>query len=64
MGRIKRGGYIFVRWIGDHEPFHVHVYKDDREIAKVQLEPVVFIEGEINIKVFCIIKELIKEGKL
>ena len=64
MGRIKRGGYIFVRWIVDHEPFHVHVYKDDRHVAKVQLDPVIFLEGQINIRIYKIIKELIEEGKL
>lgn len=26
MGRIRRGGYVFEWFIGDHEPRHVHVY--------------------------------------
>ncbi len=25
MGRIRRGGYIFEWWVGDHPPRHVHV---------------------------------------
>jgi hypothetical protein len=25
MGRIRRGGYIFTTWKGDHPPRHVHV---------------------------------------
>jgi hypothetical protein len=25
MGRVRRGGYIFDWWIGDHDPRHVHV---------------------------------------
>ena len=25
MGRIRRGGYIFEWWTGDHPPRHVHV---------------------------------------
>ena len=25
MGRVRRGGYIFESWIGDHPPRHVHV---------------------------------------
>jgi hypothetical protein len=25
MGRIRRGGYIFEWWIGDHPPRHIHV---------------------------------------
>jgi len=26
MGKIRRGGYIFVWWLGDHLPRHVHVF--------------------------------------
>jgi hypothetical protein len=29
MGRIRRGGYVFISWIGDHPPRHVQVYDDD-----------------------------------
>ena len=38
MGRIRRGGYIFEFWVGDHPPRHVHVLKDRRLIAKVELD--------------------------
>lgn len=27
MGRKKAGGFIFEWYIGDHEPFHVHIYE-------------------------------------
>jgi hypothetical protein len=64
MGRIKRGGYIFEFWKGDHHPSHVHVYKDNKPVAKIQLDPVKVLDGEVNIKVFYIIRDLIKEGKL
>ena len=26
MGKIRRGGYLFIWWSGDHEPRHVHVF--------------------------------------
>ncbi len=26
MGKIWRGGYLFIWWKGDHEPRHVHVF--------------------------------------
>ncbi|MFA7234702.1 MAG: hypothetical protein WC076_11390 [Terrimicrobiaceae bacterium] len=32
MGKIRRGGYVFEWWIGDHEPRHVHVSKIDGRI--------------------------------
>lgn len=30
MGKIRRGGYVFVWWVGDHSPPHVHVF-DNKE---------------------------------
>jgi hypothetical protein len=37
MGKIRRGGYVFVTWIGDHGN-HVHVYQDSRLVMKWDLE--------------------------
>ncbi len=25
MGKVRRGGYIFEWWIGDHPPRHLHI---------------------------------------
>ena len=39
MGRVRRGGYTFIWWIGDHDPRHVHVFdKDDRLLTRVNLD--------------------------
>ena len=39
MSRIRRGGYIFISWIGDHAPRHVHVFDDDANfITRMNLE--------------------------
>jgi hypothetical protein len=32
MGKIRRGGYVFEWWIGDHEPRRIHVSKTDGRI--------------------------------
>lgn len=37
MGKIRRGGYIFVTWVGDHSPRHVHVYRDGKLVVKWDL---------------------------
>ena len=37
-GKIRRGGYVFFTWKGDHPPRHVHVYRDGRLIVKWDLE--------------------------
>ena len=38
MSKIRRGGYIFVTWKGDHSPRHVHVYRDGTLIVKWDLD--------------------------
>ena len=32
MGKVRRGGYIFEWWIGDHQPRHVHVSDSNGEL--------------------------------
>ncbi|MCB9061538.1 MAG: DUF4160 domain-containing protein [Halobacteriovoraceae bacterium] len=64
MGREKRGGYIIEWWIGDHEPKHVHVFKDGREIAKVVIPSMRLLSGKMNKKIKKIIEELLKEEKI
>ena len=34
MGKIRRGGFVFVTWKGDHSPYHVHVYRDGTLVLK------------------------------
>ena len=65
MGRIKRGGYVFEFWVGDHPTRHVHVLKDRKLIARVELdEKLTLMQGKINRRVREILKSLIKEGVL
>ncbi|NJL24044.1 MAG: DUF4160 domain-containing protein [Calothrix sp. SM1_5_4] len=63
MGRVRRGGYIFDFWVGDHPPRHVHVLRDRRLIAKVELDrDLTVMEGKINWRIRKILAELVKEG--
>ena len=64
MGRIKRGGYIFEFWAGDHFPKHVHILKDRKLIAKVYLKDFTIMEGKINSKIYRLLLELREEGQL
>ena len=64
MSKVKRGGYVFIRWKGDHDPPHVHIYKDDHLVAKVDLAEFELLEGSINSKILYILIALCKEGKL
>ena len=64
MGKIRRGGFIFITWIGDHSPYHVHVYKDGQLVVKWDLENNVVMKGEATRKILRLIDELRDEGKL
>lgn len=64
MGKIRRGNYVFVTYVGDHEPRHVHVYQDGRLVVKWNLDAGVPMEGEASRRVRKIIEELIEEGAL
>ena len=64
MTRIRRGGYVFVTWIGDHAPLHVHVFRDGRLILKWNLEKNLPMEGRASARLLALIRELRQEGRL
>ncbi len=65
MGRIRRGGYIFEFWVGDHPPRHVHVLKSGKLLARVELdEELTPMSGRINNRIRKILKKLKQEGVL
>ncbi len=64
MGKIRRGGYVFINYKGDHDPRHVHVFRDGKEIAKWNLKDKVLMSGSVNKRILDIIEELVKEGEL
>ena len=64
MGRIRRGGYLIEWWIGDHEPKHVHIYRDDRQVAKVEVPGMLVLSGRLNKKLRRILRELILERRI
>jgi len=64
MAKTRRGGYIFVRWIGDHSPRHVHVYRNGKFVVKWDLEQWQPMRGVASARLRRILKELMEEGKL
>jgi hypothetical protein len=64
MGKIRRGGYVFVTWKGDHDPRHVHVFRDGKEILKWNLESKVIMSGKLTSNLRGLIDQLVKERKL
>jgi hypothetical protein len=65
MGRARRGGYIFIWWIGDHPPRHVHVFDNDGKIiTRVNLDTMQPMDvGKIDKKIVDLINELREEGR-
>lgn len=64
MGKIRRGGFVFITWKGDHPPRHVHVYRDGVLVLKWNLEDGVSMKGQASRRVLALIAELKREGLL
>ncbi len=66
MGKIRRGGYMFLWWIGDHAPRHVHVFdKNGRLLTRVNLDTMQPMDTlKIERKLVELIRALQREGRL
>lgn len=64
MVKVRRGNYVFLTWIGDHSPRHVHVYKNFKLVVKWDLENWLPMEGKANRNLLQLIEKLNKEGRL
>ena len=64
MTRIRRGGYVFVTWVGDHPPRHVPVLRDDRLVLKGNLDKGVAMFGTAKPALVAFIRQLREEGRL
>lgn len=62
MGKLRRGGYIFVIWKGDHPPRHVHAYRNGRLVVKWDLDNKLPMKGNASRRVRKLIEELESEG--
>jgi hypothetical protein len=64
LTKIRRGGYVFMTWIGDHPPPHVHVYRDGRLVMKWDLKEGCVVFGAADRRIVLTIRALQKEGRL
>ena len=64
MPKIRRGGYVFLAWVGDHRPRHVHVYREGKLIVKWDLENWRPMKGDAPMRVVRYLLELRREGRL
>jgi len=64
MGKIRRGGYVFITYKGDHDPPHVPIYGDGKMVLKWNLKDWVPMKGEASRKILKLLEELVKKGEL
>jgi len=66
MGKIRRGGYVFEWWIGDHPPRHIHVSDGKGKLlGRVRLDTREAIDAwQPPRKVIEIIEELQRIGRI
>lgn len=64
MGRVRRGGFVFVWWKGDHAPRHVHVYREGKFVVKWDLDNWMAVKGEASRSLLDLIAALVAEGIL
>jgi hypothetical protein len=62
--KVRRGGYVFLAWTGDHSPRHVHVYRDGVFVLKWDLENDRPMAGRPNAGLVRLIAQLRLEGLL
>jgi hypothetical protein len=64
MPKIRRGNYVFLAWVGDHRPRHVHVYREGKLVVKWDLENWRPMKGSAPLRVIRLLAKLRREGKL
>jgi hypothetical protein len=64
MGKIRRGGYVFISWKIDRPPRHVHVYREGKLIVKWDLDNDKEMKGAASPAVRRLIRSLQAEGRL
>ena len=64
MGKIRRGGFVFLTWTGDHAPRHVHVYRGGEFMLKWDLENKAVMKGKASRRLLRTIAELEEEREL
>ena len=64
MAKVRRGGFLFITWKGDHSPRHVHVYRDGALVVKWDLDRSTPMVGKASRRVRRLIETLEREGAL
>lgn len=55
---------MFLAWVGDHSPRHVHVYRDGVLVVKWDLDNWQPMKGRATARIERLLRELVEEGRL
>lgn len=55
---------MFLAWIGDHSPKHVHVYRDGKLVVKWDLDNWQPMKGQASARIERLLRTLVDEGEL
>lgn len=66
MGRIKINNFLIEWWLGDHYPKHVHIFKDGKFYAKIEIPSMKLLEEKKKVpaKIIKVIEKLVEKGAL
>lgn len=64
MPKIRRGGFVFLSWTGDHGPRHVHVFRDGKLVVKWNLDYSCPMKGVASRRLRTLLRALEREGRL
>jgi hypothetical protein len=64
VSKVRRAGYVFLTWKGDHAPRHVHVYRDGKAVLRWDLENQKPMAGNATPRILDLIRQLDSEGLL
>jgi hypothetical protein len=64
VGKLRRGGYVFITWKSDHPPRQVHVYRDGKLVVKWDLDNRKAMKGSATRRILELIAQLESEGLL
>ena len=66
MGRVRRAGYIFEWWVGDHPPRNVHVYDSNGHfLGRITIATLRPLDDWMPPRiVVSTLQDLVKEGRL
>jgi hypothetical protein len=62
--KIRRGGFVFIAWVGDHPPRHVHVFRNGKLVLKWDLDHARALEGVASHRLRKLLLALTREGRL